>query len=269
MKQAAHYPRIKIVETSWLFECFSQWRRVEEELHLIHIDQEKEGAVSPLEELEEGILSASDGNTPAANEEEATDADREDGEDESDVDSPTELRAGESAFTLKADALKAIDEEMAEFMADVTDSEDVQSDSDENNDSDGSNRSEESDEGNSTRKRKRSNASTGSNSGEDSDASTSSDKGSKLQQRKKRALGRVTSLTNVAVFRGSSEPSGLPSPETTAPEEEKGGANEDAPEVNGDDDDNDDDGLEAEMMAEMEREEDEDAALEEPTVEAG
>lgn len=92
---------------------------------------------------------------------------------------------------------------------------------------------------------------------EDSDNSTTSV--SKLQRRKKRTIERVTSLTNVTTLREKS--SGLPSPETTGPEEGQGDEEEKVgPEANGvapDLQDDYDQSLEAELMAGFDESDDE------------
>ncbi|KAF2711698.1 hypothetical protein K504DRAFT_428361 [Pleomassaria siparia CBS 279.74] len=84
--------------------------------------------------------------------------------------------------------------------------------------------------------------------GDDSDSSITST--SRLQRRKKRTMERVTSLTNVL---SADKSSGLPSPETTGPEEgqcEEEPKDTDPAGLAADDSDADD-GLEAEMMAAM------------------
>jgi RNA polymerase II subunit A-like phosphatase len=98
---------------------------------------------------------------------------------------------------------------------------------------------------------------------EDSDASSTST--SRLQRRKKRTLERVTSLTNVVT---ADKSSGLPSPETTGPEEDNSLPYEELGEDMEDkivkpeghdiaEEDHDyDDGLEAEMLAEFEKNDD-------------
>jgi len=105
------------------------------------------------------------------------------------------------------------------------------------------------------RKRKRSMDSAESSEAEESDGSTNSDTGTKLQKKKKRALERTTSLNNVVT---ADKSSGLPSPDTTGPDEGQG----DEDNGNGFMEDIDDDSaaLEAELMAEFERESDEEVA---------
>jgi RNA polymerase II subunit A-like phosphatase len=104
-------------------------------------------------------------------------------------------------------------------------------------------------------KRKRSTASADV-SDEESDASVSST--SRLQRRKKRTMERVTSLNNVVI---ADKSSGLPSPETTGPEEGQGEGDEEKyiePVDLAVNDSDADDGLEAEMMAQFEMSDDED-----------
>jgi RNA polymerase II subunit A-like phosphatase len=97
-----------------------------------------------------------------------------------------------------------------------------------------------------SRKRKRAAESADGSGAEDSDDATNGALGSDLQKRKKRALERTTGLANVAT---ADNPSGLPSPDTTGPEEDEANANGDA-------EDEDDDDFEKAMMAEFARDED-------------
>jgi RNA polymerase II subunit A-like phosphatase len=126
-------------------------------------------------------------------------------------------------------AWASVDDELAEFL-DGTDSEDEKSDSDESIRSD-------------SKKRKRSTNSTDVSDAEESDSSVTS---SKLQRRKKRTMQRVTSLTNVEL---AGKSSGLPSPDTTGPEEDEEKANGVAEDY--------DDGLEAQLIAGFEDSDDE------------
>ena len=97
------------------------------------------------------------------------------------------------------------------------------------------------------KKRKRTTNSTDASEAEESDSSVNST--SRLQRRKKRTMERVTSLTNVVT---ADKSSGLPSPETTGPEEGQGEDDEIGPEAEQsapDYQDDYDDGLEAELLA--------------------
>jgi RNA polymerase II subunit A-like phosphatase len=145
---------------------------------------------------------------------------------------------------LTADHWASVDDELADFLNEP-DTDDEHNDSD--SDSVRSDNSTASDARPNKKKRKRTTNSTDISEAEESDSSVMSV--SKLQRRKKRTMERVTSLTNVVT---ADKSSGLPSPETTGPEEgqgddeEKGsGANAVAPDLQ----DDYDDALEAELLA--------------------
>ena len=53
VRQAARYPKIKIVGVDWLHECFVQWKQVDETPYLIHTDANQH--ISP-QELADGSL---------------------------------------------------------------------------------------------------------------------------------------------------------------------------------------------------------------------
>lgn len=216
VKKAARYPRIKIVNIDWMLHCCTQWVHADETPYLIEVDSaDKIG--SPLEDLEDSDMGPTDD------------------EDNDDV-----------ALNLTEENWADLDAELEEFMNETetedendSEAESVRSDSTANTDSKPL-----------QRKRKRESG-RDDESGTESDASTSSTT-SKLQVRKKRTMARVSSLTNVVT---ADKTSGLPSPETTGPEEEVGDEDEPIVEPAGIDiADNDyDDELEAEMMAEFEK----------------
>lgn len=146
---------------------------------------------------------------------------------------------------LTADNWAAVDDELADFLNE-TDTE-AEGNSDSDSDSVRSDNSTASDKKQSKKKRKRETKSTDVSEAEESD--TSINGSSKLQRRKKRTMERVTSLTNVVT---ADKSSGLPSPETTGPEEDLGEDDEKVPEANGvapDLQEDYDDGLEAELLA--------------------
>jgi RNA polymerase II subunit A-like phosphatase len=152
----------------------------------------------------------------------------------------------ESPVTLEmtADSWASVDDELADFL-NGTDTDDDQEESD--SESIRSDNSTASDAKQNKKKRKRSTNSTDVSEAEDSDSSVTSK--SRLQLRKKRTLERITSLTNVLT---ADKSSGLPSPETTGPEEDQGDdekkpshANGVAPDLQQDYDD----ALEAELLA--------------------
>lgn len=224
VKRAARYPHIKIVTPEWMVQCCTQWEHVDETLYLIELDAADRGG-SPSQELEDDSFNVTGD---------------EDGEDT--PESPVQL-------DMSDDNWKSMADELDEFMNESDDTEDASASDSE------SARSTASTQSDTKVKRKRKRGTESNDEGEESDASVNST--SRLQRRKKRTMERVTSLTNVV---NADKSSGLPSPETTGPEEEQG--EEDGkvfdPQGQGADLESDnDDGLAAEMMAEFEKSEDE------------
>lgn len=238
VKKASGYPHIKIVNAEWMFQCCSRWEHVDETPYLIEVDAAHRGA-SPLEELDD------------------TDIGGTGDEGGDDTDAQVEL-------DMSAEKWKSMDDEFEDFMNELSDDTEGESGTDTDSvRSDASAQTTDSKSG--KRKRKRRTGNTDESAADDSDDSVSST--SRLQRRKKRTMERVTSLTNMVTAEKSS---GLPSPETTGPEEveDEEGANftkaevGDSEEANlvtptgldiaGEDEDYDD-GLEAEMLAEFEK----------------
>ncbi|KAL5118465.1 CTD phosphatase Fcp1 [Pleosporales sp. CAS-2024a] len=218
VKQAARYQHIKIVNPEWMFQCCTRWEHVDETPYTIAIDAAERGG-SPFGELEDESVDVT-------------------GDEEHDgaAKSPVELE-------MTADTWASVDDELADFLNETDTDDDQESDCD----SVRSDNSTCSDAKQMKHKRKRATKSTDVSEAEDSDSSVNS--ASKLQRRKKRTLERVTSLTNVVSVDKSS---GLPSPETTGPEEGQGDEEErkpEADEVAPDVQDDYDDGLEAELLA--------------------
>lgn len=244
--------RIAIVSSGWLFACFSQWLKVDEGPFRIHSDAPQNGAVGlpdSFEDKEAGTLSSSDEEaalTETENENEPdaeaangakqvpeadTDVEEEleryaphDGRDDS---SPTEGQQSEDW-----DALQA---ELQEFMGSDAEDSEAPDESDNDSDRDGTSTVESTPSGH---KRKR-NA--------DSDPPTSDPEGSRLQKRKREALGRTTSLTNMATA-GSTD--GAVTVDDVAGAGELDGIAED------EGDDNEDEDLEAALAAELEKDDD-------------
>lgn len=219
VKSAARYPHIKIVNPEWMFQCCTRWEHVDEGPYTIEIDPaEREG--SPFGDLDDESISATG--------------------DEADEDDDATVRLD----AMTADSWASVDDELADFLNESetdggsdSDSESVRSDTSTTSDV-------------KEQKKKRKRTSTNSTDGSDAEESDSSvTSTSRLQRRKKRTLERVTSLTNVVTAEKSS---GLPSPETTGPEEGQNEDEEKASEVNGsapDLQEDYDDGLEAELLA--------------------
>jgi RNA polymerase II subunit A-like phosphatase len=220
VKKAARYPNIRIVNAEWMTQCCTQWRHVDESPYLIELDEADRGG-SPFEGLEDDSINVTgdeDGAEP--------------------IESPVQL-------DMSADQWKSMGDELDDFLNDSDGTEDASaSDTD-------SIQSTNSTNSNSKRKRKRETDSNGESDEEESDTSVTS--ASKLQRRKRRTMERVTSLNTVV---NADKSSGLPSPETTGPEEEQGeddGKTFDPQGQAADIDSDYDDGLEAEMMAEFEK----------------
>ncbi|KAF2268462.1 hypothetical protein CC78DRAFT_455070 [Lojkania enalia] len=227
VKKAARYSHIKIVNAEWMFQCCTRWVHVDESPYLIEIDPAERGG-SPFEDLEDDDIGATgdeDGDEPQL--------------------SPLDMS------NMSDEKWQSLGDEIDDFLNESDDTEDNSNSDSESVRSDSSAQTESK---RPKRKRKRGTASIDGSETEDSDASANST--SKLQRRKKRTLERVTSLTNVV---SADKSSGLPSPETTGPEEEQGDDDGkyadpagDAADAAGDESDYDD-GLEAEMLAEFER----------------
>jgi RNA polymerase II subunit A-like phosphatase len=254
VKKAARYPHIKIVTTDWLLECFSQWERVPEDPYLIEMDPADQTDSGPLEDLEDGPLLSGEG---------------EDNDDEI-------LEIGDEVpIDMSDEKWQSLGDEFQDFMDGISDTDEETNSSDtESVRSELSTQSTSSHKPaaaitttstnttNNKKKRKRTGtpSADASEAETDSDASVSSTAGgsSRLQRRKKRVLERVTSLTNVV---SAEKSSGLPSPETTGPEEDQAEEVEKNGDVVGDDvegEGEEDDGLEAEMLAELQKAADED-----------
>lgn len=204
----------------WMTACCTRWEHVEEEPYYIDVDDEH-GSPAPAEDLED---------------EESINA-----TDDDDAKSPL------SIFDIPGDDWDAIQQEIAE----LDDNSDAESEGSRASDSESvhstnSTNSEINDNKAARKKRKRDTVSDAESEAGDSDSSVNST--SRLQKRKKRTMERVTSLTNVV--NADKESSGLPSPETTGPEEDQG--DEFDPQSGGADlaEDNDQD-LEDDMLAQF------------------
>jgi RNA polymerase II subunit A-like phosphatase len=188
---AARNPKIKIVTTQWLFDCVSQWKQLDERPYRIVVANEMKQAERlaspPLEES---------GNLDLSSSEE--DAENASLKIDTSVDGNGELeeQAGNAS-----PADKVTDDQWSSMLAEIDEAESDTEDGDESDDSIESDNSTTSVK--STKKRKRDPGATDeltANADEnDSDASTNGNGslGSKLQQRKRRALERTSSLTAV------------------------------------------------------------------------
>jgi RNA polymerase II subunit A C-terminal domain phosphatase len=236
VKKALRYPHIRIVSMEWLLDCFSKWRKVDEQPYLLYFEGDEpsrhadDGHLSPLEDLDGNLLSAEDENDTTTG--------------------TTPLTTGEEPRAIADDEWKGINDELEAFLEEE-DTDEARSNpgtddsGTESGETDGEDGEENSNAGKPV---KRGHDLVDPSSGEESDSSNSSRSGSKLQRRKRRAMQRVTSLTNVVNAEQSA--SGLPSPETTGPEEDQEEAKRDrlagrSSEALSEED------LEAEMLAEL------------------
>lgn len=258
VRQAArHGRRIKIVSVGWLMTCFSLWRRVDESPYSIHSDAEPKtepegGLPDNFGEDERGALSGSEEGDVTTGDEAGPTGTEDDGQNG--IDGPA--RGGEDddmqALARFAPAVQredssptdtenvedwgGIDAELAEFLGSDVDDE---SDTDSMRDGTGEQGGPPSSQGK-KRKRKR--------GGEDGAQDTESESqdgeedraGSRLQKRKREALARTSSLTNVAAVPDGARPDER---QTADP----GGGDAD------DEDDEDNDDLEAALAAEMDK----------------
>ena len=211
VRVAAKHPRIKIVTPSWLTECFSRWRRVDERPHLIEVERDDHIVQDslPFEELEDGVVLSESEDTGG---EEGVPILPDDFEDEgADVAGQEEER---SPIDCTDEQWMAMNDELQDFLdEDDTSDDNISVTSEDLRDMP----TEERQEYLKSRKRKREDTdSAGGSDAEDSDVSVNGL--TRLQRKKKRALERTTGLTNVAMAEKSS---GLPSPDTTGPEEEE------------------------------------------------
>lgn len=200
VKQAARYQHIKIVNPEWMFQCCTRWEHVDETPYAIDIDPAERGG-SPFGELEDESIDATGDEEPDAI-----------------AGSPVEL-------VLTEDNWASVEDEVDEYL-NGPDTEDENNGSD--SDSVRSDNSTASDAKQNKKKRKRASTTTSTDVSEAEDSDSSVTSVSKLQRRKRRTMERVTSLTNVVT---ADKSSGLPSPETTGPEEGQGEDEEKAPAV--------------------------------------
>lgn len=194
-----------------MFQCCTRWEHVDETPYIIETDAAERGG-SPIADLEDESI---DGTG-----DEAADA------------SPV--------VEMSNDDWAQLDDELADFMNET----DTDGGSESDTDSVRSDNSTVSDtKQQAKKKRKRTNSTDVSETENDGESDSSVNSTSRLQRRKKRTMERVTSLTNVV----TADKSGLPSPETTGPEEDQGENDVEEEEMKNPEDY--DDGLEAELLA--------------------
>ena len=226
VKKATRYPRVKIVNAEWMLQCCTQWQHVDETPYLIEIDAaDREGSPHGDSDGSDGEATGEEGVTVQ-------------------VDDLVQL-------DMSAEKWQSLEDEFQDFMNESDDSDD---NSNSDTESVRSDTSAAMDSRSNKRKRKRKAAAAEESGADDSDASVgSTDSVSRTQRRKKRNVENSSSLTTVVTAERSS---GLPSPETTGPEEDQA---EEEGEEEGENvvkptgldigEEDYDDGLEAEMLA--------------------
>jgi len=234
VRQAARHPdRIKIVSQHWLWDCLSQWKRLDEGPYRVHVDIADEvdksaanGSPSHDPEIS-AVLSSSD-DEAAVTEEEVDGSNRSssrsdvDKKDEAELAAhmPTMSREESSPHADDKSMMEAWNDELAEFMG---------SDDDDGSESDAESvRSEQTtaSEATTSQKRKRPGTNGVDTDGEDSDASVSD---SRLQKRKRKALARTSSLNTAttsearALLTGKDDPMKAKANEVEEEDEEEDG----------------------------------------------
>ncbi|KAI9654927.1 MAG: Carboxy-terminal domain (CTD) phosphatase [Bathelium mastoideum] len=246
-KALRHPNRIKVVTEHWLFDSISQWRRLDEKPYLIDfgLDQNdvKNGTETPFSH-EDALLSsedeesgqATDGDDEAEGEPNGTHdkepqltVDTEVAEEEEDLSKYAPDEGQQSPIT-PGDDWEGMENELREFLgsdydensgaSEIGDDDGERDAGNENGEDDGEGeRNRESVKkgingdtppGRSTKRKREEGGDPGqSTDGEDSDASTANAKGSShLQRRKRQALARTSSLTNVHGAGGEQQAAG-------------------------------------------------------------
>lgn len=232
--------RIAIVTQSWLYACFSQWKKVREDPYRVHSDAPVNGTArlpDSFEHKDDGALSSSEEEAALTEEEPETGTHTPNGlslstdVEDLEVHMPSHSRADSSPTEEESpDYWADIDDEFADFMG---------SDVDEDSDAESikSDRSTAQDTTPGGRKRKRDAVNSENAEGDDAQ-----EPGSKLQKRKKEALERTSSLTQVVAPAENGSTTGVRT------DDPGGGQSHADAGMEGDDDD-----LEAMLAAEMER----------------
>ncbi|GIZ48312.1 hypothetical protein CKM354_001137900 [Cercospora kikuchii] len=194
VRQAAKKPRIAIVSQHWLHACFAQWKNVDVNPYRIHSDAPANGAGALPESFDETAYNVSSSDDDSILTEDETDAtetpnggDRPTLEIDTDEEelmkyAPSLDRKDSSLIEgEQPDDFEAIDEELEAFLDESGDEDDSDTESVKSTQSET--------EPSSAKKRTR----------DDRDSDGESEKGSRLQKRKKQAMERTSSLTNLVV----------------------------------------------------------------------
>jgi RNA polymerase II subunit A-like phosphatase len=234
VRQAATYPHIKIVNQNWLFNSIQQWKRLETGPYEIEIHRDDRH----MAEISSADESNDEGNDT-----------RDDSSDEDPEGvMPGEIEDGSgSPIEMGTFDWSSADKELDDFLNETGDSDDEAGSSD--TESVASNSSQNSDHG---RKRVHSDAE------EDTEEEG---EGSSLSKKVKMAHERQSALKTVVKADGESD-SGLPTPEVTGEEGEDEVDQIATQEGEADEEELDFDDLEAELQAEMEKQEREESGEE-------
>lgn len=212
VRQATQHDNIQIVSLCWLLDCFSKWQHVDEGPYLIEFGRDN-GPHDSLpfdDDYEGGVIL-----TPS-----------EDGGEVTELPDDMDSAPLSPTFETKGMDWNDADDEVKDFLGSDGESEMEfdESDSDASDSSNASNHSNASGRS-ASRKRKRAPSSVDGRDNDEaqdaSDPSAENAAGSALQKRRKKASERTTGLANVTL---ADKSSGLPSPETTGPDDEANGA---------------------------------------------
>jgi RNA polymerase II subunit A C-terminal domain phosphatase len=247
VRQAARHPKVKIVTIEWLHKAFLDWQKPDEGPYIVPVEPDEDGPLptdlgSVFDDLDNGIGLFSSDEEAAATEDEKDGLEAVEVEEDLEGVMPISPSDDRTLIGGTDQDWESMGAELDEFLAESDSDESVQSDT-------------TGPAGN--KKRKRANDSEPATESEESDSGDKKIPSSQLQQRKKRALQRVSSLTNVESLNGKT-PSSLPSPESTNPSDDQEPAVDGVRSANDYDDDDDDAALEAEMEAELAKESQED-----------
>nr|POE93651.1 rna polymerase ii subunit a c-terminal domain phosphatase [Quercus suber] len=244
--------RIAIVGVDWLYACLGLWKKVDEDAYRIHQDMASNGAgglPGSVESQDHEMLSSSDDE--AAQTEDELDVissqDTEGGAAMSSLDVDTDIEAELEKYAPKDERQDGspTEAEQPDYWGDLNDELKDELGSDWDDDESDSELSEGVRTPSGAKKRKRDALSGDGDSGDE----LVNDEGSRLQKRKREALARTTSLTNVASI------AAVNGTAANTPVQDPGGAVADTEEEEGDD-------LEAALAAEMERQSDEEQTQE-------
>ncbi|KAH8819680.1 FCP1-like phosphatase-like protein [Xylogone sp. PMI_703] len=242
VRQAMRYPHIKIVNQQWLLNSMSKWEREDEGPYLLetgHVEGKPDGdTASMLSSLP--VTDDSDNVTGTDEEDTITNSQEEERDEEGVI--PDDLAGGHSPIDdLKTFDWGEVDEELAEFMGSDTDDE-----SDTGSvGSDTSRRSTASNGGNRERKRKY----------DDGEEEEESDGESTLAKKQRLANSRTTGLKTVKTPNSAHSESSLPTPGVTGDETDGASITGTQTPPAEEEIEFDEDDLEADLMAEFEREE--------------